>query len=120
MAEVPVTITGVIADLTGKTITGPVKFLGSMVRTDLGVGGGPIFPPEGGGGGGDNKPPGIWGGGNEPFPTPPIHIPKPPDVFPGPPPDGLAKDPPPGGGWGYSLEFGWGFFPMGGPVPGPK
>jgi hypothetical protein len=28
------------------------------------------YPPSGSG-----RPPGIWGGGNEPFPTPPIHLP---------------------------------------------
>ncbi|HEY2105069.1 MAG TPA: hypothetical protein VGH29_04760, partial [Candidatus Binataceae bacterium] len=35
---------------------------------------------EGHGGGGE-KPPGIWGGGNEPFPTPPIAIVIPPDAI---------------------------------------
>jgi hypothetical protein len=35
----------------------------------------PSPPGGGGGGGGGGSPPGIWGGGNEPFPTPPIFIP---------------------------------------------
>lgn len=89
MAEVPVNINGVIVDLYGRTIMGPVKIVGSMSRTDVGIGGGPIFPPpDGGNGGGDGKPPGIWGGGNEPFPTPPIYFPPqlPPSVKPPEPP----------------------------------
>lgn len=68
MAAVPVAINGVIVDYYGRTIMGPVKIVGEMVRSDVGVGGGPIYPPEGGGGSPDH----IWGGGNEPFPTPPI------------------------------------------------
>lgn len=111
MAEVPITINGVICDLYGRTITGPIKLVGSASITGLGVGGGPIIPPDGGGGGGD-KPPGIWGGGNEPFPTPPIaNVPgapgyRPPvGIWPGPgdpdfPGGGKPPDigPPPGGG----------------------
>jgi hypothetical protein len=41
--------------------------------------------PGGGGGGGGGSPPGIWGGSNEPFPTPPIYI-GPPVPAPEPPP----------------------------------
>lgn len=46
MAEVPVNINGVIVDLYGRTIMGPVKIVGSMSRTDVGIGGGPIIPPD--------------------------------------------------------------------------
>lgn len=58
MAEVPITINGVICDLYGKTILGPVKIVGSMMKSGLGVGGGPILPeePPAGGGGGDAHP----------------------------------------------------------------
>lgn len=133
MAEVPVTINGVICDLYGRTITGPIKLVGSMSRTGLGVGGGPIYPPPDGGE--EGRPPGIWGGSNEGFPThpgplPPTGIwpgghpehpivlpPTPPD-FPNPPSGGI-KPPPPEGGWGFSPEYGWGYFP--GPTePSPK
>jgi hypothetical protein len=79
-----------------------------------GIGGGPgslppwvmppiHYPPSGGGG----QPPGIWGGANEPFPTPPIYIqppgapippgappwvshPIPPTVWPEPPVEGVT------------------------------
>lgn len=67
MAAVNVTITGVICDLYGRTITGPVKIVGEAVRSDVGVGGGPIVPPPSGGGDGDH----IWGP-TDPRPTPPI------------------------------------------------
>jgi hypothetical protein len=42
-----------------------------------------VIPPE-------EQPPGIWGGGNEPFPTPPIVIPQPPG---GGPPVGIWPNP---------------------------
>jgi hypothetical protein len=42
-----------------------------------------VIPPE-------DLPPGIWGGGNEPFPTPPIVIPQPPG---GGPPIGIWPNP---------------------------
>lgn len=57
MAEVPVTITGVLIDLYGRTISGPLKLVGSLVRSDVGVGGGPIIPPPNGGNGGNGRPP---------------------------------------------------------------
>jgi hypothetical protein len=49
-----------------------VVIVGEVYDPELGIGGGPIIPSVPG------KPPGIWGGGNEPFPTPPIYIPVPP------------------------------------------
>lgn len=90
MAAIPVTITGVIADLHGRTITGPVKLMGEMVYSDRGVGGGPMPPGEGGGGG---DPPGIWG------PTDP----RPGWGLPGPQPGGPHPEHPivyPPGIWG--------------------
>lgn len=61
-------------------------------------------------------PPRIWGGGNEPFPTPPIYLPPKPTT---PPPSGEVKPPPPDGGWGYHPEYGWGYFPPSS-EPSPK
>ena len=46
---------------------------GRPVDPSFGVPGWPAHPIAPGGPGG--KPPGIWGGGNEPFPTPPIVLP---------------------------------------------
>lgn len=150
MAEVPITINAVICDLYGRTISGPLKIVGSASITGLGVGGGPIIPPDAGSPGqppsiwpgpgdpdfpgGGNKPGGIWGP-NDPRPTPPIA--NAPGVGPNPnppgwgdgPPDGvppsngdeagtIVKAPPVGGGWAYSPEYGWGYYPMGG--IGPK
>lgn len=63
MAEVLVQISGVLYDKLSRTER-PVLLQGMASLVGLGVGGGPIVP------GGD--PPHIWGGGNEPFPTPPI------------------------------------------------
>ena len=74
---------------------------------------GPINYPDQGLPG--NQPIAGWGPG---FPTPPIVIPRPPVDFPTPPPEG-DKPPPEGGGWGYSSEYGWGYFPMQGGKPQP-
>ena len=81
----------------------PVK--GSMVGDahifGLGVGGGPIIPPDTGNGG-EEPPLGIWGP-TDPRPTPPIHIPPmpdPPQLPPGTPPNTVVKTAPEGG-WGY-------------------
>jgi len=114
MAAVPVTISGVLFDKTARTQQ-PVLIIGMASLTGLGVGGGPIIPDKP-----DEKPPlVIWGGGNEPFPTPPIVIPIPPDLQPPKPPGDAIKPPPPEGGWGYHPDYGWGFFPAG-TYPGPK
>lgn len=67
MASVPITITGVLFDKYSRT-TQLVTLMGEATITGLGVGGGPIIPPEGGSG----QPPGIWG---------------PPGPWPGFPPD---------------------------------
>lgn len=66
MASVPVTISGVLYDKRDRT-SRPVTLIGEASQTGLGVGGGPVYP--------EGQPPGIWGGGNEPFPTPPIFLP---------------------------------------------
>jgi len=131
MAAVPITIVGT---LTGKatkegdvSATEQVVIQGIASLTGLEVGGGPmpggpppqIWPSPGKPTHPIYYPPGIWGGGNEPFPTPPIVIPKPPEPFPEPPPEGV-KPPPADGGWGYSPEHGWGYFPGTGGQPGPK
>lgn len=138
MAEVPVTMNGVLYDLYGRT-TQRVVFIGDASLTGLSVGGGPIMPPSGGG-----QPPGIWGGGNVPMPTPPIPIypggtPNPPGIWgptdprpgvgpiipPEQPPEGPTDDngfvkPPPGdGGWSYHETYGWGYYP-GATAAGPK
>jgi hypothetical protein len=64
------------------------------------------------------QPPVIWGP-TDPFPTIPIVIPPPPPPSPEAPPEG-SKPPPSTGGWGYSPEYGWGFFPGTGGTAGPK
>lgn len=129
MASVPVTLVGVAyTDKTGNPPT-PVTIVAELYMTGLGVGGGPIVPP--------GQPPGIWGGGNVPMPTPPIHlgpggdIGGPPGIGGGPiipptepptnPPDdnGFVKPPPEGGGWAYHEEYGWLYSP-GGAAAGPK
>ena len=59
--------------------------------------------------------------GHDLHPEHPIVIPPPPvdpPTEPIPPGEGI-KPPPPGGGWGYSPTYGWGFFPMG-QSAGPK
>lgn len=66
MAAVEVTISGVLFDKVNRT-TQNVVLIGEASLTGIGVGGGPIIPPEQPG-----KPPGIWGGGNVPMPNPPI------------------------------------------------
>lgn len=91
MAAVNVTISGVLCDKYGRTIM-PVTLVGEATLTGLGVGGGPIIPPDGEKPPG--SPPGTWGGANEPFPTPPIsNVPgvpgyrppgDPPTIWPGP------------------------------------
>lgn len=66
MAAVPVEIRGTLYDLASKS-SRQVFIQGSAVRSDVGVGGGPIIPPSGNG---DH----IWGP-TDPRPTPPIYIP---------------------------------------------
>lgn len=101
MAAVPININAVIIDYYGRTIMGPIKIVGELSRTDLGVGGGPIVPeppPDGG----DGKPPidpGL-------HPEHPIVIPTPPPgttppVQPG---DPVTPVPPPAGAAGWPVQ----------------
>jgi hypothetical protein len=139
MASVPVSINGVLWDHTTKTGR-PVTIVGEGYLTGVGVGGGPMpggpplgmwgpiteYPDAGFPGPQPGQPPHIWGGPYFPpyattgpgFPTNPIVIPRPPVDFPTPPAEG-NKPPPEGGGWGYSSEYGWGYFPMHGGKPQP-
>lgn len=103
MAAIPVTIQAQIYPKDKTVKPYPATILGFASITGLEVGGGPIIPP-------DElpdlpKPPGdliIWGGGNEPFPTPPIVIPEPPPV------DQPATPQPPHEGWNWSAaKSGW-------------
>ena len=127
MAAVPITLVGISTDDQGNSKN--VTFVGLASLTGLGVGGGPIIPPQGpnvpphpehpiwgppgfnppGGGGG--FPPGIGGGPIIP-PEPPI----PPEVpNPSPPNTVLKPAPDEGGGWGlYTNADGtphWAFRP---------
>lgn len=67
MASVEVMISGVLYDKYLRT-SRPVLLVGEASLAGLGVGGGPIIPPEQG------QPPGIWGPPG-PWPTPPIQMP---------------------------------------------
>jgi len=128
MAAVELTISGVLYDKIART-TQPVVLIGEASLTGLGIGGGPIGPPQ--------QPPGspgvpihpIWGppGFNPPGPGMPPGIgggpiippdQPPPDLTP-PPPDMAIKPPPPEGGWAYVQPWGWGYYPGTG-GPGPK
>lgn len=140
MASVEVTITGMLYDKLNRTTQNVVLIgEASLTGVGIG-GGPVIPPGGGGGGGGNppgiwgptdprpsnpisgipglpgyepprpSQPPGIWGGGNEPFPTPPIVIPPdrvPPDMQPpgGPPPAGTTTPvPPPAGSGGWPVQ----------------
>lgn len=121
MAGVAITISGVLFDKYARTGR-PVTLVGEATMTGLGVGGGPIIPPEGGGG----YPPGIWpgpgdpdfpGGGQPPsiWPSPghpahPIVIPPeqvPPGMQPPTPPapgSPTTPVPPPAGSSGWPVQ----------------
>lgn len=137
MAAVPITLVGIQTGEDGKSQN--VTIVGMASLTGLSVGGGPVTPPPGIWPGPGplphpehpivippekpEKPPvGIWPGpGPLPHPEHPIVLPDPPtEVPPGENlPDGMVKDPPPEGGWGYNRVHGWGYFP-GPTTPGPK
>jgi len=110
MAEVPVTINGVIYPKAKGGVDQPVPCViqGLAVITGLGVGGGPSEPPPGIWGGPPNwvdntlppgRPPHIWGGAppwvDNTLPQPP----QAPDVPEGTPPSTVVKEPSPGS-WG--------------------
>src|SRR5262252_6370929 len=69
MAEIPVMFSGVLYPKDRMHAPMPVVFIGVGWNPDLGIGGGPVYPPAGGG-----PPPGIWGP-TDPRPTPPIAMP---------------------------------------------
>lgn len=140
MAAVPITIVGTLTSKATKegdvSATEQVVIMGIASLTGLEVGGGPmpggpppeiwpspgrpthpIWGPPGFNPPGPGMPPGIWRGGNVPYPEHPIVIPGPPPPFPEPPE--AAKPPPPEGGWGYDEDLGWVYVP-GGSTPGPK
>jgi|SRR6516164_9083039 hypothetical protein len=128
MAVVPVTLAVVVYPRDKSGDPYPATLVGYAWATGLGVGGGPVAP---------GAPPGqpahpIVLPPNLPahpivippaapgIPTHPIVLPEPPTEppeLPTVPSD--PKPPPPGGGWGWSPEYGWGYFPGTGGA-GPK
>lgn len=91
----------------------PVTIVGVAYLTDVGVGGGPIYPPSGGQPPGN--PPGIWGGGNVPMPTPPIaNVPGAPGYNPPGSPPGIWGPPGPWPTPPIAFPPGW----VGGQPPG--
>ena len=133
MAAVAIQIRGTLYDLLSRT-SRQVLLQGEASLLGLGIGGGPIVPPEGGGGDGDHiwgptdprpTPPIYWpgypggGGGGEgpphiwgptdPRPTPPIYVPPnvPPSLQPPDPPhpgDPVTPVPPPEGSPGWPVQ----------------
>lgn len=103
MAAVPITFHGTMYPKDHTVAPYAFTAVGMANITGLTIGGGPIVKPP------DIDeipvPPdfGIWGGSNEPFPTPPIYLP--PDLPPVNPPTPI---PPPHEGWNYSqAKNGW-------------
>lgn len=99
MAAVPVTIQCLVYPKNKTVAPFPATIVGLASITGLEVGGGPIEPPP------DivpEPPLVIWGGGNEPFPTPPIAGFLPDGTFPvlpDQPPPAVEKPHP---GWNWS------------------
>lgn len=120
MAAVEVTISGVLFDKTART-SQPVVIIGEASLTGLGVGGGPIIPPEAG------QPPSIWPspghpahpiapGGPPPhvehpippYPAHPIVLPPEGSTPPTEPPVEPPSSPPSSNWeWGYNPNTGW-------------
>lgn len=124
MAAIEITVSGVLYDKLNRTMQ-QVVLIGEASLTGLGIGGGPIIPPDKPG-----HPPGypafpIAGPPGVDFPDKPGYPPTigggpiiPPPIEPPPNPE-TPKPPPPGGGWGWHPEYGWGYFPMTGGKPQP-
>lgn len=123
MAALPVEIRGTLYDLMTKS-SRQVYIVGDAFRSDVGVGGGPIMPPDQGGGSPGSPAFPIWGPPGTDFPDkpgyPPVAghpLPQPPEGPPegGQPPDPPTADKPPpagAGGWGWMASASrWGYFP---------
>jgi hypothetical protein len=87
MASVPIEVRGTLYDLQTKS-SRQVFLVGEASLSGVGVGGGPIIPPDKPPG----SPPGIWGP-TDPRPNPPIAFP--PGWVGGVPPGGWPPDGPP-------------------------
>ena len=114
MAAVPVTLAVVVYPKDKSGDPYPATIVGYAWATGLGVGGGPVMPP--------NVPahPIVIPPAAPGVPTHPIVLPEPPTEPPEiPTVPSEPKPPPPGGGWGWSPEYGWGYFPGTGGA-GPK
>lgn len=129
MSSVAIQISGVLYDKFARTQR-PVVIMGEASLLGLGVGGGPIIPPDNGGGQ-PGDPPGIWGPG-DPRPNPPIAFP--PGWVGGVPPQRPGEVVPPmptqppqapdqpvapteNHGWAWHPAYGWGYFPPNQAVP---
>lgn len=101
MAATEVTISGVLYDKTQRTMR-PVVLIGEASLTGLGVGGGPIYPPEGGGSGDAHPEHPIF------YPPRPAHpIVLPPDRPVDPPTEPPTNPPDPAWSWCWSPQYGW-------------
>ena len=121
MGAVPVTINGVMYPK-GKSADDepvPCTIVGYAWVSGLGVGGGPVIPPPASGAHPEH--PIVLPPTDPVEPTHPIVLPDPPEVSPPDPPTdpGMVKPPPAEGGWGWSPQYGWGYFPGTGGA-GPK
>lgn len=107
MAAVNVTIRGMFYDPYSRVYYQNAVMVGEAFLTDYQVGGGPAYPPSVKPPG---EPPGIWGGSNEPFPTPPIYLPPQlppgvtPPIDPPKPGDPTTPVPPPAGATGWPVQ----------------
>lgn len=106
MAAVEITISGVLYDKIART-SQPVVLIGEATLTGLGVGGGPIYPPQ---------PPGGGGGGYPGHPAHPIWRPDlkpehpivlPPDRPTDPPIEPPTNPPDPNWEWCWNPNTGW-------------
>lgn len=102
MATVKITINGVICDLYGRTITGPVKIVGEAMYTDV-TPGHPLPPGEG------PVDPGYGVPERPPHPAHPIVLPGDPGWGPpiDPPTEPPTQPPDPNWQWVYDRQHGW-------------